>query len=198
MGAAARGLLAAGIDRRADVRATSVEDRGIEGMSARVATPRGSPFLLRPRPFEVSLCGLDILLGCGSVLGQFLHSVQRPFRQHKISGCLPGFRLRLTVIGGGYPDEGFALSHGLADLGQDLAHPPGKRRENAHCHPIIPYQPAIEARGSTFASFHRLDHEGGHLRAILGKDHLLALNFWRRGSFGLAVVGMTSGQTKWD
>jgi UDP-N-acetylmuramoyl-tripeptide--D-alanyl-D-alanine ligase len=37
-----------GIDRRADVRATLVEDRGIEGMRARVATPRGSVDVTTP------------------------------------------------------------------------------------------------------------------------------------------------------
>src|SRR5262249_57659248 len=37
-----------GIDRDADVRATSVVDRGIEGTSARITTPRGSADVMTP------------------------------------------------------------------------------------------------------------------------------------------------------
>jgi UDP-N-acetylmuramoyl-tripeptide--D-alanyl-D-alanine ligase len=48
IGAFAGRVVTFGIDRRADVRATSVEDRGIEGMSARVATPRGSVDVATP------------------------------------------------------------------------------------------------------------------------------------------------------
>jgi UDP-N-acetylmuramoyl-tripeptide--D-alanyl-D-alanine ligase len=48
VGAFAGRVVTFGIDRRADIRATSVEDHGIEGMSAHVATPRGSVDVTTP------------------------------------------------------------------------------------------------------------------------------------------------------
>jgi UDP-N-acetylmuramoyl-tripeptide--D-alanyl-D-alanine ligase len=48
LGAFAGRVVTFGVDRRADVRATLVQDRGIEGMSARVTTARGSVDMTTP------------------------------------------------------------------------------------------------------------------------------------------------------
>jgi UDP-N-acetylmuramoyl-tripeptide--D-alanyl-D-alanine ligase len=47
-----------GVDRDADVRATGIEDRGIEGISARVTTPRGSVSVTTPLVGRANLANI--------------------------------------------------------------------------------------------------------------------------------------------
>ena len=47
-----------GVDREADVRATSIQDRGIEGTSARVSTPRGTVELTTPLVGRANLANI--------------------------------------------------------------------------------------------------------------------------------------------